>query len=1406
MKRMYALLVLLFSATLSIQAQTYCTTSLYTTGCAFGDYIDNVSLNNVNQTATGCSTGGYADYTTDTVLVQQTAQLSLGVTAGYSGQWFAIWVDANNDGDFDDAGEHLWSSSVAGPAAGVVYSNTIVIPGTLSTGNHRMRLRGKWSGTALLATESCTSFTYGEVHDYTVNVAPPPACPQPYYLIAGGATSNTATFSYTSTGSTFEVEYGPAGFTPGTGTSVTVSGTTASITGLTANTCYEFYVRQNCSTAGNGYSYWSGPIEICTPCVTQSLPVTEDFTNWPPSCFFLTGGNQQWTSSGTGAALAALGSTWGSGGTGYMTTAPINLNALSRIKFKWSHLAYAWASERMVLAARISGTTTWDTLWDVEGANFDSQDGATWNAPGTFVQETLNLDSATYYNQIAEFRWIGFSNWGNNAWVDDINIEQQPSCPEPTGLGLSSVSDTSASLNWVSAGSSFVIEWGPAGFTQGTGFMDTATTSSYVLNGLYGNTSYDYYVLRNCTGQGNGNSVWVGPYSFTTLCSPYFATPGYYENWDAMTAGDAPGCWTMKATGSGNTWQVFLPQTWNPVPYSTPNYLMISTASATNVTAISPMFGDLQGNGGQIRFRANKLYNWSPIQLVVGTLSTPTNLASFTAVDTLALTEFWAEYTVAFPSVPSGHNHVGLRIIGGTWYDLGIDDFYYEIQPSCLPAQNVSASPSTTTALISWAHGAPTTTGSYVAWGPSGFNPGTGTIPNMVLASGNTYTMTGLTSASTYTVWVADSCGINNIGPWQGPVTFTTSCLAAAMPYAENFDLSPLSCWDETGGTKVFQSYAVGAGNCMRGNFWSWTSGNWAELTSRPVTISSNAQVSFDWSHQYMTFYPNDQLTLLARPAASSTWDTLIDLKGPNFNTTGAGSTAPGTFVNELAYLPSSYTGSDVIFKFIGNSGYGPDVFFDNFLVEEIPTCPDPVPVAGTTVTNASADVSWTSPGTPLGSCVMWGPAGFYTGTGSITGTIAHNVSSAYTISGLSAGSTYDVYVRDSCGPTDFSGWAGPVQVTTTLCVPANTCTFTMYENDSYGDGWNGGLIRLEQKSSTGWTTIFTFGAGFTTGSAYTETANLCAGDSARVVVDNPGSWSTEMGFDLTGPFGDTVATLISGASLMAYQVLGNFIPQCSSCGVPTGVSASAPACTTATVSWTSGGQATGSTVEYGPAGFTPGQGTTVSASASGSITLNGLMPGTTYDIMVQDICSGTTSAWSTGVTFTTANGPLPTLNPVFTVTNMNPVTIQFTANANNQDTVGWAFSTGAVQGGDAVTQVFSSNGPAFAVAIASNECGIVADTVYFTVGLDDFELTSLRLFPNPTTGQFTVEFNHSDAEEISFRIVSLTGALVAQSSRHADAGRVTERFDLSKTPGGVYLVEVQTTGGRSIRRIVLER
>ncbi|RTQ53356.1 T9SS type A sorting domain-containing protein [Hymenobacter gummosus] len=75
-------------------------------------------------------------------------------------------------------------------------------------------------------------------------------------------TSSSATLSWsgtTATGATYEVQYGPQGFTLGTGTNVTgLTTTTTTISGLTSDTQYCYYVRQNCGTV-NGQSAWVGP-------------------------------------------------------------------------------------------------------------------------------------------------------------------------------------------------------------------------------------------------------------------------------------------------------------------------------------------------------------------------------------------------------------------------------------------------------------------------------------------------------------------------------------------------------------------------------------------------------------------------------------------------------------------------------------------------------------------------------------------------------------------------------------------------------------------------------------------------------------------------------------------------------------------------------------------------------------------------------------------------------------------------------------------------------------------------------------------------------------------------------------------------------------------------------------------
>ncbi|MCC5916392.1 MAG: right-handed parallel beta-helix repeat-containing protein [Cryomorphaceae bacterium] len=64
------------------------------------------------------------------------------------------------------------------------------------------------------------------------------------------------------------------------------------------------------------------------------------------------------------------------------------------------------------------------------------------------------------------------------------------------------------------------------------------------------------------------------------------------------------------------------------------------------------------------------------------------------------------------------------------------------------------------------------------------------------------------------------------------------------------------------------------------------------------------------------------------------------------------------------------------------------------------------------------------------------------------------------------------------------------------------------------------------------------------------------------------------------------------------------------------------PACSTATVSWISAGNAYDHDVEYGPAGFVPGSGTRITNVTSPTV-LTGLSPGQVYDVYVTDHCEG---------------------------------------------------------------------------------------------------------------------------------------------------------------------------------------
>ena len=88
-------------------------------------------------------------------------------------------------------------------------------------------------------------------------------------------------------------------------------------------------------------------------------------------------------------------------------------------------------------------------------------------------------------------------------------------CTQPTNITTTNITFDSVEISWNNdtTSNSWEIEYGPIGFSQGTGAKVTANSNPYVLSSLTANTPYDIYVSLNC---GNTQSDSVGPFTIQT--------------------------------------------------------------------------------------------------------------------------------------------------------------------------------------------------------------------------------------------------------------------------------------------------------------------------------------------------------------------------------------------------------------------------------------------------------------------------------------------------------------------------------------------------------------------------------------------------------------------------------------------------------------------------------------------------------------------------------------------------------------------------------------------------------------------------------------------------------------------------------------------------------------------------
>ncbi|MCO5260211.1 MAG: choice-of-anchor J domain-containing protein [Crocinitomicaceae bacterium] len=422
------------------------------------------------------------------------------------------------------------------------------------------------------------------------------ACPWIITPSLTGLTSNSVDVSWVAGGTetSWNVEWGTPGFTPGTGNelgSTTVSATNTSISGLTAETNYQVYIQADC---GSETSSWTGPLSFTTLQVSVGIPYTDDFSsaNWvlgngtqtnkwfigsaagnPADGLFVTNDAGVTNAYSTGNATVVHASK--------LFTLPATTNTFN-VAFDWksqgeSNYDYVRVWVVPATATLTPGTqiSTGNTPGALQlGVNHQVQSSwqtANYEIPASFAGSDVKI----------VFEWRNDNGGGTQppAAIDNFSLTEIL-CPNPTALTLDAITSNSADISWTAGGSetSWNVEWGTSGFAPGTGAeigSSVASAASETISGLTPETSYQVYIQADCAG--DGTSTWFGPFNITTtpLCPAVTAL-----TLDAITSTSAAISWTAGATETS----------WN-VEWGTPGFtpgtgaeIASSTASATNET------------------------------------------------------------------------------------------------------------------------------------------------------------------------------------------------------------------------------------------------------------------------------------------------------------------------------------------------------------------------------------------------------------------------------------------------------------------------------------------------------------------------------------------------------------------------------------------------------------------------------------------------------------------------------------------------------------------------------------------------------------------------------------------------------------------------------------------------------
>jgi len=617
-----------------------------------------------------------------------------------------------------------------------------------------------------------------------------PACVTPDSLLAQNATVNSVDLSWNDpSGVQFDFEYvvQPQGTGLPTGNGTAWSDVMVTEGGLTANTAYEVYVRADCG--GGSYSTWTGPVNFRTPCdAITTFPFVETFNtdSSTVSCWGVIDGNSdgdQWTMGTTiprSGRSAQLYTDYNTSNNDYLITPHLDLGTTGkRIRFWVRHYSN---NEPDNLNVKLSTTSA-----DISSFTENLLTLSTTQITTTYTEYVINLSAYSGLVYIAFAR----EDAPADGWyiaIDDVTVEDLPSCLEPESLMASAITSSSVQLDWADSTGvqndyEYVIQAPGTGEPTGSGVAVSGLTVTD--SSLSPDTAYEVYLRADCGG--GDYSAWIGPINFRTECVSYIAP--FVESF--MT-NSLPSCWVQ---GGATSWEFGSVNGTTPSGFADYGASSVEDHTAGGGGTFIGMDGS-DNSGGEVSTLLTPFIDVSTLTspyLTYWVFSNNTNNSvfnqltveffdgsSWNLIETIQgnLGSNWFKYTADLTAFTiSGDVQVRFTVTasstGSTFYnDILIDDVSIDEAPSCIEPESIVVSNVTSSsAQIDWVDPTGVQFDFEYVIQPAGTGVPSGSgIP----VSDVTVTDSSLSGGVEYEVYIRTDCGGGDYSVWAGPIYFTT--------------------------------------------------------------------------------------------------------------------------------------------------------------------------------------------------------------------------------------------------------------------------------------------------------------------------------------------------------------------------------------------------------------------------------------------------------------------------------------------------------------------------------------------------------------------------------------------------------------------------------------------------------